>query len=82
MSSPGLKIAVCGNIGVGKSTLCEKLSVFYKNCLHLEEEIENPYLPMFYSELAKNPAGPNKFSLPLQKYFLLKRFERETEFQL
>ena len=42
------KIAVCGNIGVGKSTLCEKLAKKYCDGNYMKEELENPHLPKFY----------------------------------
>ena len=46
-----LKRAICGNIGVGKSTLCQKLSSLYTEGDYVREELENPYLEKFYEEL-------------------------------
>ncbi len=47
----------------------------------IEEELENPYLNKFYEHLKLSPQGPNPYSLNLQKYFLMKRFENEKKAQ-
>lgn len=44
----------------------------------IREELENPYLDKFYEELKICKGKPNKYSKPLQKYFLHKRFESES----
>ncbi len=71
-----------GNIGVGKSTLCKRLSDALTGGHFVGEELENPHLPDFYDHLAKFPNTPNPHALPLQLYFLNQRYENEsrTEF--
>jgi deoxyadenosine/deoxycytidine kinase len=71
-----LKIAICGNIGVGKSTLCQNLADEYTSGIYMKEELENPYLEKFYEHMAKKESGANPHSFNLQKYFLLTRFEK------
>ena len=42
----------------------------------MKEELENPHLEKFYKYMSKNPIGHNPHSFDLQKYFLVKRFEK------
>jgi deoxyadenosine/deoxycytidine kinase len=62
-------IAICGNIGSGKTTLTEKLSRHYGwNALY--ESVEhNPYLRDFYEDMAR-------WAFHLQIYFLNSRFKQ------
>jgi deoxyadenosine/deoxycytidine kinase len=62
-------IAICGNIGSGKTTLAEKLSRHYGwNALY--ESVEhNPYLRDFYGDMAR-------WAFHLQIYFLNSRFKQ------
>ncbi len=59
-------ICVEGNIGAGKTTLCEKLSQEYNCKLILEEFAENPFLKYFY-------ADPERYSLTVELFFLAER---------
>ena len=60
-------IAVAGNIGSGKTTLTNKLSKRLA-CKPMFESVEdNPYLEDFYKDM-------NRYSFPLQVYFLNHRF--------
>ena len=60
-------IAVAGNIGSGKTTLTNKLSERLA-CKPMFESVEdNPYLEDFYKDM-------NRYSFPLQVYFLNHRF--------
>ena len=54
-------------VGVGKTTLSQKLAkeLNYKLCL--EPTVENPYLEKFYEE-------PKKYALPLQLWILQQRY--------
>jgi len=61
-------IAIAGNIGSGKSTLTQLLSEKYGWDPYYEVVKENPYLADFYSDM-------RRWSLPLQIYFLSKRFQ-------
>jgi deoxyadenosine/deoxycytidine kinase len=64
-------IAICGNIGSGKTTLVEKLSKHY-NWIPLYESVDhNPYLRDFYEDMAK-------WAFHLQIYFLNSRFKQVT----
>ncbi|HTE31158.1 MAG TPA: deoxynucleoside kinase [Chryseolinea sp.] len=62
-------IAICGNIGSGKTTLAEMLSKHY-GWTPLYESVEhNPYLRDFYEDMAK-------WSFHLQIFFLNSRFRQ------
>ena len=65
-------IAVCGNIGSGKTTLTEKLAKHY-NWLPLYESVDhNPYLRDFYQDMTR-------WAFHLQIYFLNSRFRQVNE---
>src|SRR5687767_2009909 len=65
-------IAVCGNMGSGKTTLTEKLSWHY-NWLPLYESVDhNPYLRDFYQDMTR-------WAFHLQIYFLNSRFRQVNE---
>ena len=61
-------IVVAGNIGSGKTTLTELLANKYDWAPHYEVVTENPYLADFYADM-------QRWSLPLQVFFLSKRFQ-------
>ena len=44
-------IVISGNIGVGKTTLSEKISKKFNWELQLEEVKDNPYLDDFYADI-------------------------------
>lgn len=69
-----------GNIGVGKSTVCDKLASNLANGFFIGEELENPYLEKFYDCMARKPDAPNPYALKLQEYFLDKRYENEAPY--
>ncbi|MEL6124148.1 MAG: deoxynucleoside kinase [Bacteroidota bacterium] len=60
-------IAVTGNIGAGKTTLCTKLAQHYDWEVHYEEADNNPYLDDFYHDM-------KRWSFNLQVYFLNSRY--------
>jgi len=62
-------IAVTGNIGAGKTTLCEKLSKHYNWQVQYEEADTNPYLDDFYHDM-------KRWSFNLQIYFLNSRYNQ------
>lgn len=72
-----LRIAVCGNIGVGKSTLCtdlvRKLSAKYI----FENYANNPYLEPFYQDLKDNVL-PNRYALNTELFFLEDLFTQHS----
>lgn len=64
-----MHIAVTGNIGVGKTTLAEKLADHYGWEVYYEAVEGNPYLASFYEDM-------NKWAFHLQIFFLNSRFEQ------
>ena len=65
-------IGIAGLIGVGKSTLTEKLAEALGYKAFFEPVSSNPYLAEFYKE-------PEKFSFEMQIYFLSERFRQHQE---
>jgi deoxyadenosine/deoxycytidine kinase/7,8-dihydro-6-hydroxymethylpterin-pyrophosphokinase len=59
-------IVVEGPIGVGKTSLVEKLAAYFGAGVVLELATENPFLEGFYQD-------PAKFALPAQLFFLASR---------
>lgn len=60
-------IAIEGNIGAGKTTLCKTIAEKYSAKLILEQFEENPYLAKFYE-------NPGRYSFQLEVSFLVDRF--------
>ena len=66
-SAPNCKLIIIeGNIGVGKTTLSQKLSTLLNYKLFLEPTSKNPYLEKFYAE-------PKKYALKLQLWIFQQR---------
>jgi deoxyadenosine/deoxycytidine kinase len=65
-------IAICGNIGSGKTTLAEKLAKHYGWTALFESVDHNPYLRDFYQDMAK-------WAFHLQIYFLNSRFRQVNQ---
>ncbi len=65
-------IAIEGVIGVGKTSLAEKLAEHFGARTVLEQHEENPFLPDFY-------ANPRQFAFPCQLFFLLSRYRQQQE---
>lgn len=63
-------IAIEGPIGVGKTSLARLLAAEFKARLVLEEVEENPFLARFYEDA-------DKYSLSVQLYFLLTRYNQQ-----
>ncbi len=64
---PPFFMAIAGNIGVGKTTITNKLSEKLKLEPFFERVIDNPYLDDFYKDM-------NRWSFNLQIFFLSNRF--------
>ena len=62
-------IAIEGNIGVGKTTLCEMLARDYNCRLILEQFTDNPFLPFFYKE-------PERYAFPVELFFMTERHKQ------
>ena len=65
-------LGIAGNIGVGKTTLTEKLSKDLGFSAIYESVIDNPYLSDFYTNMSR-------WSFNLQIYFLYTRFEAQVK---
>ena len=61
-------IAVSGNIGAGKTTLCERLGRHFDWEVQYESTDDNPYLNDFYEDM-------RRWAFNLQVYFLHKRYK-------
>jgi len=67
-------IAIAGNIGAGKTTLCELLSAHFNWEVNYESTDDNPYLEDFYNDM-------NRWSFNLQIYFLSNRYRQIVDIQ-
>jgi deoxyadenosine/deoxycytidine kinase len=67
-------IAICGNIGSGKTSLTEKLAKHYGWNPLYESVDTNPYLRDFYTDMGK-------WAFHVQIYFLNSRFRQVNEIQ-
>ncbi len=65
-------IGIAGNIGVGKTTVTEKLAIKLGWRPYFESVIDNPYLDDFYKDM-------HRWSFNLQIYFLAHRFRSQKE---
>ena len=62
-------IAIEGNIGAGKTSLCKQLSKDWSASLLLENFDENPFLPRFYE-------NPKEHALAVELFFMTERHEQ------
>lgn len=62
-------IAIEGNIGAGKTTLCEMLAKDYNCRLVLEEFTDNPFLPLFYE-------NPERHAFSVELFFMTERHKQ------
>ena len=67
-------IAIAGNIGAGKTTLCEMLGKHFGWEVHYEDANSNPYLSDFYNDM-------QRWSFNLQIYFLNSRYQQIIDIQ-
>lgn len=68
-------IAICGNIGSGKTTLAQKLGKHYGWETLIEAVDDNPYLRDFYEDM-------HRWAFHVQIYFLNSRFRQVNEIRL
>jgi len=66
-------IVIEGNIGVGKTTLAQKIAIDYKLPFLQENFDKNPYLEKFYKD-------PLRHSLAVERFFLKDRIEQSNGF--
>jgi deoxyadenosine/deoxycytidine kinase len=71
MSRP-LYVAIEGPIGVGKTTLVDRLRARMGARLVLEVVEENPFLPLFYQDR-------ERYAFQTQLFFLMSRFQQQQE---
>jgi deoxyadenosine/deoxycytidine kinase len=67
-------IAIAGNIGAGKTTLCEQLGKHFNWEVHYESTDNNPYLSDFYTDM-------QRWSFNLQVFFLNNRYRQILDIQ-
>ena len=65
-------IAIEGNIGAGKTTLCHKMESDYDCRLILEQFTDNPFLPPFYK-------NPERYAFPVELFFMTERHKQLQE---
>ena len=65
-------IAIEGNIGAGKTTLCEMLAKQQGCSLLLEQFTDNPFLPFFYEH-------PERYAFPVELFFMTERHKQLQE---
>lgn len=62
-------IAVEGNIGAGKTTLCRMMAQEFGFRLILEQFADNPFLPFFYE-------NPDRYAFPVELFFMTERHKQ------
>jgi len=65
-------IAIEGNIGAGKTTLCHQLQQDYNCRLVLEQFTDNPFLPFFYE-------NQERYAFPVELFFMTERHKQLQE---
>lgn len=65
-------IAIEGNIGAGKTTLCKMLEADYNCKLILEQFADNPFLPFFYE-------NQERYAFSVELFFMTERHKQLQE---
>ena len=65
-------IAIEGNLGAGKTTLCKQLKERFDSRILLEQFTDNPFLPMFYE-------NPDRYAFPVELFFMTERHKQMQE---
>ena len=65
-------IAIEGNIGAGKTTLCHQLAERFGCALVLEQFTDNPFLPPFYEQ-------PERYAFPVELFCMTERHKQLLE---
>jgi deoxyadenosine/deoxycytidine kinase len=68
-ATPYKYICIEGNIGSGKTSLCELLAKRHTVQLVLEEFDDNPFLPFFYQ-------NPERFAFTVELFFMAERYKQ------
>lgn len=69
-----MNLAVIGNIGAGKSTLCKMLAKHYNLDILKESVEDNPFLELFYEE-------PKKWCFKLQLHMFIEKANQQRKMQ-
>ena len=72
MTNTPTYIAIEGNIGAGKTSLCHLLAKDWHCHLVLEQFTDNPFLPLFYN----NPA---RYAFQVELFFMTERYKQLQE---
>lgn len=72
LSPNGSYIVIEGNIGAGKTSLCQRLAADFNMRLLLEAFADNPFLPNFYEQ-------PKRFAFPVELFFMAERHKQLQE---
>ncbi len=72
LSFPYNFIAIEGNIGTGKTTLCKMMEKDIGCRLILEQFTDNPFLPFFYE-------NPERYAFPVELFFMTERHKQLQE---
>lgn len=67
-------IAIEGNIGAGKTTLCKKIARDFDVQLILEQFTDNPFLPLFYQH-------PERYAFQVELFFMTER-HKQLQYEL
>ncbi len=62
-------ITIEGNIGAGKTTLCQMIQRDFDCHLILEQFTDNPFLPFFYE-------NPERYAFPVELFFMTERHKQ------
>lgn len=62
-------IAIEGNIGAGKTSLCHMMERDFNCKLMLEQFDDNPFLPLFYND-------PERFAFTVELFFMTERYKQ------
>ena len=65
-------VAIEGNIGAGKTTLCHRMAEKSGCTLILEQFTDNPFLPFFYLQ-------PERYAFPVELFFMTERHKQLLE---
>lgn len=74
-ANPYKYISIEGNIGSGKTSLCELLARKYPAQLVLEEFDDNPFLPFFYQ-------SPERYAFTVELFFMAERHKQLSQITL
>lgn len=69
---PHRLIAIEGNIGAGKTTLCHRIHKDFNCRLVLEQFADNPFLPFFYE-------NQERYAFPVELFFMTERHKQLQE---